>query len=140
MKKKLDYQIKTKVSKGPLVFTLITLISSVIIITLLSIFFHNSPLGIVAIIFMSIIAIASIGVLLSILLDYAAIIDDKLIMRFIFKKNVVEIKDIKKMKNKDGVYTCYDKDNKKLGTINSMNIDADKLILILERKGKIDIE
>lgn len=41
---------------------------------------------------------------------------------------------------KNGVYTVLDKEDNKLGTINSMNVDADKLLLLLERRGQIEIK
>lgn len=134
------YDIKTKVTKGPLIFTIVGLSLSILAIVLLAIFANQEVLGIAAIVFMSVIAMAAIGVLFGILLDYAYIIGDELTMVYIFKKKTVKIKDIKTMVLKNGVYTVFDKEDNKLGTINSMNIDADKLLLLLERRGQIEIK
>ena len=134
------YDVKTKITKGPLIFTLVGLSLSVLAIVLLAIFANQEVLGIAAIVFMSVIALAAIGVLFGILLDYAYVINDELTMVYIFKKKTVKIKDIKTMILKKGVYTVFDKEENKLGTINSMNVDADKLILLLERRGQIEIK
>lgn len=134
------YDIKTKITKGPLIFTIVGLSLSVVAIVLLAIFANQEVLGIAAIVFMSVIAMAAIGVLFGILLDYAYIIGDELTMVYIFKKKTVKIKDIKTMILKNGVYTLLDKEDNKLGTINSMNVDADKLLLLLERRGQIEIK
>lgn len=134
------YDIKTKITKGPLIFTIVGLSLSVVAIVLLAIFANQEVLGIAAIVFMSVIAMAAIGVLFGILLDYAYIIGDELTMVYIFKKKTVKIKDIKTMILKNGVYTVLDKEDNKLGTINSMNVDADKLLLLLERRGQIEIK
>lgn len=134
------YDVKTKITKGPLIFTLVGLSLSVLAIVLLAIFANKEVLGIAAIVFMSVIALAAIGVLFGILLDYAYVINDELTMVYIFKKKTVKIKDIKTMILKKGVYTVFDKEENKLGTINSMNVDADKLILLLERRGQIEIK
>lgn len=134
------YDIKTKVTKGPLIFTIVGLSLSILAIVLLAIFANQEVLGIAAIVFMSVIAMAAIGVLFGILLDYAYVVGDELTMVYIFKKKTVKIKDIKTMVLKNGVYTVFDKEDNKLGTINSMNIDADKLLLLLERRGQIEIK
>lgn len=134
------YDIKTKVTKGPLIFTIVGLSLSILAIVLLAIFANQEVLGIAAIVFMSVIAMAAIGVLFGILLDYAYVVGDELTMVYIFKKKTVKIKDIKTMALKNGVYTVFDKEDNKLGTINSMNIDADKLLLLLERRGQIEIK
>lgn len=134
------YDVKTKITKGPLIFTLVGLSLSVLAIVLLAIFANQEVLGIAAIVFMIVIALAAIGVLFGILLDYAYVINDELTMVYIFKKKTVKIKDIKTMILKKGVYTVFDKEENKLGTINSMNVDADKLILLLERRGQIEIK
>lgn len=89
------YDIKTKITKGPLIFTIVGLSLSVVAIVLLAIFANQEVLGIAAIVFMSVIAMAAIGVLFGILLDYAYIIGDELTMVYIFKKRLLKLKILK---------------------------------------------
>lgn len=134
MNRKKGY-LSTKISKGPLIFTLIGLLSSAIVITLIAIFGKGQALAITAIVFFSIILIAAIALLIGELFDYAYIKDDFLYMIYIFKRNKIKISDIGKIKHEKDIYIVFDKDNNKIGTINALAPGNDQIIIYLDQHG-----
>lgn len=134
MNRKKGY-LSTKISKGPLIFTLIGLLSSAIVITLIAIFGKGQALAITAIVFFSIILIAAIALLIGELFDYAYIKDDFLYMIYIFKRSKIKISDIGKIKHEKDIYIVFDKDNNKIGTINALAPGNDQIIIYLDQHG-----
>ena len=134
MNRKKGY-LSTKISKGPLIFTLIGLLSSAIVITLIAIFGKGQALAITAIVFFSIILIAAIALLIGELFDYAYIKDDFLYMIYIFKRSKIKISDIGKIKYEKDIYIVFDKDNNKIGTINALAPGNDQIIIYLDQHG-----
>lgn len=134
MNRKKGY-LSTKISKGPLIFTLIGLLSSAIVITLIAIFGKGQALAITAIVFFSIILIAAIALLIGELFDYAYIKDDFLYMIYIFKRRKIKISDIGKIKYEKDIYIVFDKDNNKIGTINALAPGNDQIIIYLDQHG-----
>lgn len=132
---KRNASIKTKVGKGPVIFTIAGLASSIAVITLIAIYGLNNPFGIVAIIFFGIIAVVAIILMFGLLLDYAYIDGDTLYMQYIFKSSKIKLKDVGSMVLKNNIYTIYDKFNNEVGTINSIAIGADKIIIALDKAG-----
>jgi len=132
---KRNASLKTKVGKGPVIFTITGLVSSIAVITLIAIYGLNNPFGIVAMVFFGIIAVVAIVLMFGLLLDYAYIDGDTLYMQYIFKSSKIKLKDVGSMVLKDNIYTIYDKSNKKIGTINSIALGADKIIIALDKAG-----
>jgi hypothetical protein len=132
---KRNASLKTKVGKGPVIFTITGLVSSIAVITLIAIYGLNNPFGIVAIIFFGIIAVVAIILMFGLLLDYAYIDGDTLYMQYIFKSSKIKLKDVGSMVLKNNIYTIYDKLNNEVGTINSIAIGADKIIIALDKAG-----
>lgn len=127
--------LKTKFAKGPIIFTIIGLLSSIAVITLCAIFGQGNPLAIVAIIFFAIIVLAAIILLFGELLDYAYICDGYLYMIYIFKRGKILIKDISTVKLENNIYTVFDKKEKRIGTINALAPGNDQIIIYLEKCG-----
>ena len=134
MNRKKGY-LSTKISKGPLIFTIIGRLSSIVVITLIAIFGKGEALAVTAIVFFSIILIAAIALLIGELFDYAYIKDDYLYMVYVFKRSKIKISDIGKIKHENNIYTVFDKNNNKIGTINAIAPGNDQIIIYLDKHG-----
>lgn len=128
-------KIRTKFNKGPLIFTIVGFLISILIVALMIVFRDRDSFTVVACVFMGIIAIASAILLFVELRDYAYIVDDNLVMVYLFKKRMIKIVDIGLMSLKDNVYTVFDRKNEKIGTINALLDGIDLLVVTLDKKG-----
>lgn len=127
--------IRTKISKGPLIFTISGIMVSILIILLIIFLGSSDAFNIVVCIFMAIIALSGIILLFGELLDYAFIKDDELVMVYLFNKQKIKINDIGLMSLKEGVYIIFNKKNEKVGTINALLDGIDLLVITLDKKG-----
>ena len=131
------HQYQTIIEKGPVIFTSICVFGSLIVALLLVIFKKFTGLGIFAICLFTLIFVLSIVTMLGLLLDYAYIEDDILIMRYIFKCGKIKISDIKEIKlnTSKNIYYVYDFRGSTVGTINSIAVGVNEMILYLDKLG-----
>lgn len=131
------HQYSTKIAKGPLIFTICSALGSLLIALLLVIFKKFNGLGIFTICIFTLFFILSIVTLLGLVLDYAYVEDDRLIMRYILKCYRIKIEEIKEIKldTTKNIYYVYDNKGSIVGTINSIAIGVNDMILYLDKLG-----
>ena len=119
-------EISTRVSKAPFIFTICTLVCS--IVATVYFFVQYTPLGIFSSILAFIMTIASLFVLLGMLSDYAYIDNNTLYMHYMFDQSKIALKDIKYIELKEDIYHVYDENNKEVGTINALALGVDGIV------------
>lgn len=119
-------EISTRVSKAPFIFTVVTLVCS--IVATVYFFVQYTPLGIFASIIAFIMTMASLFVLLGMLSDYAYIDNNTLYMHYMFNLSKIALKDIKYIELKEDIYHVYDENDKEVGTINALALGVDGIV------------
>lgn len=119
-------EISTRVSKAPFIFTVVTLVCS--IVATVYFFVQYTPLGIFASIIAFIMTMASLFVLLGMLSDYAYIDNKVLYMHYLYDLSKIALKDIKYIELKDNLYHVYDENDKEVGTINALALGVDGIV------------
>ena len=127
--------ISTETDKKPFVFTLVAFLGSLIATVLILVLAWGQGLAIFAAIMLFIVAIASGSVLFAMVTDQAYIEDDKLTMRYLFKKKVVPLNKIGKVTYKDDLYSVYDLKGNIIGTINGQLTGIDSVLYKLDKSG-----
>ncbi len=126
-------EISTEADKGPFLFTLAALCTSVILAVVILTVSGLTAVNITIRAFLGLMALASGSVLFAMLTDYACVQDGILTMSYLFKKRQIAVKDIGSVRFKDDVYTVYDRKKGKAGTINALATGIDRVIGELNR-------
>ncbi|MBR0462158.1 MAG: hypothetical protein IJJ00_05560 [Erysipelotrichaceae bacterium] len=127
-------EISTEVGKAPFVFSLASFVCTTTAALLMLIKGRGNMLAIMSAFMLIIVALASLGVLIGLLTDYAYIKDDVLYMRYVFKKSSISLKDIGKIQLKDNVYHVYNLKNDEIGTVNAVALGIESITSELYRK------
>ena len=126
--------ISTEIGKGPFIFTVCSCVITTVTAILILIKGHGDMLGIMAAVMLLIVAVASFGVLVGLISDYAYIKDDVLHMSYVLKKGSIPLRDIGKIELRKDVYHVFDKKDEEVGTINGLALGIDKITGELYRK------
>ncbi len=123
----------TEVDRNAFVYTLVTTLVSLTVS--LSFLFLGKGKVLSILVFLGFLVLAACGgiVLFGMLTDYAYIEEDRLTMRYLFKKVDINLKDIGCIKLEENVYTVYDRQQTKRGTINAMALGIDTILKELDR-------
>ena len=123
----------TEVDRNAFVYTLVTTLVSLTVS--LSFLFLGKGKVLSILVFLGFLVLAACGgiVLFGMLTDYAYIEEERLTMRYLFKKADINLKDIGCIKLEENVYTVYDRQQTKRGTINAMALGIDNILKELDR-------
>ncbi|MBR2582820.1 MAG: hypothetical protein IKD61_05445 [Oscillospiraceae bacterium] len=128
-------EFSTEIDRKPFVFTLLAFSVSLTAALLLFIFGAGDGLAIFAGILLSVVAIAAAAVLFAMVTDRAYIADEKLYMRYLFRRSEVALGEIGRITLKEDVYSVFDKRGKLAGTINAKLTGIDRILFKLDKSG-----
>ena len=128
-------EISTEVDKKPFYFTLLAFAGSLTAALLLFILGAGDGLAVFAGILLSIVALAAAAVLFAMVTDRSYIENDRLYMRYLFRRSDTALREIGKISLKDNVYSVFDRKGRLLGTINAQLTGIDKLLYKLDNSG-----
>ena len=128
-------EISTEIDRKPFIFTLLAFSVSLTMALLLFILGAGDGLAIFAGILLSVVAVASGAVLFAMVTDQAYVRDDKLCMRYLFRRSEIALGEIGKISLKEDVYSVFDKKGSLRGTINAQLTGIDKILFKLDKSG-----
>ena len=128
-------EISTEVDKKTFVFTLLAFSVSLTAALLLFVLGAGEGLAVFAGILLSVVALAAGAVLFAMVTDQAFIRDDKLYMRYLFRRSEIALGEIGKITLRENVYSVFDRKGRLAGTINAQLTGIDKILFKLDKSG-----
>ncbi len=128
-------EISTETDRKPFFFTLLAFSVSLTAALLLFILGKGDGLAIFAGIMLSAVVLAAGAVLFAMATDRAFIRNDKLYMRYLFRRSEIALGEIGKISLKENVYSVYDRKGRLAGTINAQLTGIDRILFTLDKSG-----
>lgn len=128
-------RIKTSISKGPLIFSLIGFVLSVGVILIFLFTDQPKAIAAVAIVFCAIFAILALIIICDQLFDYVEVKDGYLYSHILFIVKKIRLEKIKEIELKNNVYYFYKKNHLKFTSLNAYDPLAGEIVYEVEKGG-----